>query len=68
MFGFYSTKPITFIACDRCDSKWTADSFSKDPETEKVCPACVDEILTKAFGKQLRVRPIRYTQTIKQRT
>jgi hypothetical protein len=49
MFGF--TKKVTFIACDLCDTKWTAHSFDKDPETTKVCPACVDEILTKAFGK-----------------
>ena len=66
MFGI--TKKVTFIACDLCDTKWTAHSFDKDPETTKVCPACVDEILTKAFGKQLGVRPIPYTDNNKQRT
>jgi DNA-directed RNA polymerase subunit RPC12/RpoP len=49
MFGI--SKTITFFACDRCGTEWTADSFDKDPETTKVCPACVDEILTKVFGK-----------------
>ncbi len=49
MFGI--TKTITFIACDLCDTKWTAHSFCKDPNAIKVCPACMDKAINQAFGK-----------------